>query len=82
MSFFIRLKAYKLTKEHQKDAFYNKTRLKLILIIFPLVIGLCAIIKKYLDFDNHSIYLIGALLAIVSINLGSQWLTKKKFEEQ
>jgi|GEM_PF-4728278 hypothetical protein len=81
MNFFSRLRAYKLTQGHEKETFYNKSRIKLILVVFPLLIAFCAFIKKFLDFDGHSIYLVGTLLAIVVVNLGADYLTKQKFKD-
>lgn len=81
MSFFDRYKAYKLTKEYQKESFYNKSRLKLILIVFPLLIIFCAIIRKLMGLENYSIYLGAAFLAIIIVNLGADYLTKKKFKD-
>ena len=81
MNFFDRYRAYKQTEEYQKENFYNKSRLKLILVVFPLLIAFCAITRKFIDFDGYTIYLGVAFLGIIVVNLGADYLTKKKFKD-
>lgn len=82
MSFFDRLKAYKQTMGFQREAYRNRARLILILIIFPVIILLLALLRKFYGFEGHTLALSFGFLAILGVNFGADYLTKRKFKEE
>lgn len=75
-----RLNDCKSTPEYMREQFYNKSRLKLILIVFPALIGLCLLIRKFIALEGYTFYLIMMLAAAMVVNLGAEYLTKVKFK--
>lgn len=85
MNFFKRYKdfekKYKATDAYKREAYYNKTKLKLIATIFPLALVGSLLIKKYFGIGSHS-FVFGVIVAcILAVNLGADYLTKKNFKE-
>lgn len=79
-SFVEKINDYKSTPEFAREQFYNKSRLKLILIVFPFFIGLSLLLRKSVEINGYTFYLIIILLAILIVNFGAEYLTRKKFK--
>ncbi len=77
MGFWERYKAYKLTESYKKDQLYNKSKLKLIFIVFPILIIFCALIRKFTNFDSYTFYVGIFFAAILLVNFSADYLGRK-----
>ena len=81
-SWLQKMEDYKTTPEYQRKRFYNKARLKLILIVFPaLIIGLI-LVQKFTDIEGYILYIVPAFLLTTMVNLGAQILTRNHFKNK
>ncbi len=81
MGFWERYQAYRLTEDYKKDHFYNKSKLKLIVIVFPILIIFCLLIKTVTNFDGYAPYFGILVAAVFLVNFIANYLTRKKFED-
>lgn len=74
-------KAYKNTDSYKADEYQNKTKLKFIIVLFPLGALLLWAVRKYLEWNSP--YIMYALLAfcVIGANYGAYILRRKKFND-
>ena len=73
--------ALKATPEFKRHQFYNKSKLKLVLVVFPILIALCLFIRKFIPIEGYTFYVAIIFIAIIVVNFGADYLTRKKFKD-
>jgi hypothetical protein len=72
---------YKLTPEFKRDEFFRKKKILLILLLIPAVIIIGLVLKNHFHLDEFTAYAIPSVVAIASINMLAEVLTKRKFKD-
>ena len=68
------------SEEFRRQTFFNKQRMKLILVILPVMLIFASLLKNHTNLDNFFIFFIPYLGLIIGANWGAHWLTKKNFK--
>lgn len=71
----------KNNQRFERDLFFRKKALKLILPVFGVAIFITFILDRYFNIDNYGIYTVIALCAIVTINVWAEKITKQRFKD-